>query len=157
MDSERLYQMLEDSTEVFRKGKEVQVRKSGGVKAMEVFGYPHINEAPSGDEYERVDMIFIDVLVDKKKATGYAEDLKDILSEYPQPERLAGGPCYIELAPACGLEQEGALRLMALGKTLGLWEIMSGKIAGMDDEQTLELARSGFLMISGYKPPAADG
>jgi hypothetical protein len=157
MDSERLYQMLEDSTEVFRKGAAVQTIKTGNVEVVEVFGYPHTNEAPSGDEYEKVDLVFVDVLVNKEKAKGYAEDLKDILSEYPQPERLAGGPCYMELAPACGLEQEGALRLMALGKTLGLWEIMSGKIAGMDDEQTLELARSGFLMISGYKPPAADG
>ena len=48
--------------------------------------------------------------------------------------------------------QEGALRTMALGKTLGFWDIGSAKSFGLSDEQALELAGRGLLMITGYNP-----
>ena len=95
-------------------------------------------------------MIFLDVLVDKTTAKKYKSDIRRILEDYPQPRRLAGGPSYIELAPNIGLEQEGALRLMALGKTLGLWDIISAKTFGIDDSTSKQMAGQGFLMISGY-------
>ena len=51
------------------------------------------------------------------------------------------------------MEQEGALRLMALGKTLGMWDIVSPKTLGIDDAATArEMAGKGFLTISRYKP-----
>ena len=40
---------------------------------------------------------------------------------------------------------------MALGKVIGLWSIISGKTLGMTENETLELAGNGFLMITGYK------
>jgi hypothetical protein len=43
---------------------------------------------------------------------------------------------------------------MALGKTLGLWEVINGKTLGMNEQTARQLAGTGFLMISGYKPGA---
>jgi hypothetical protein len=151
MNSKKLYSILNETTQVYRKGAEVQEREVGNVNVTEVFGYPHTSDAPEESTYEKVDMIFVDVVVDKVKAAKRKEELERILADYPQPERLAGGPSYIELSPNCGLEQEGGLRLMALGKVLGLWEIVNGKVLGTSDEEALILAGNGFIMITGYK------
>ncbi|MBI5065319.1 hypothetical protein HZA97_03705 [Candidatus Woesearchaeota archaeon] len=150
MDTEKLYQILQQTTTVYRKGELVEEKKVGDLVVTEVFGYPHTKEAPC-QGYKKVDLIFVDVVVDEQKALTIKEELEKILSSYPQPERLAGGPSYIELSPNCGLEQEGGLRLMALGEALGLWNVMSAKTLGLNDEMALDLAGQGFLMISGYK------
>lgn len=152
MTQSKLYDIVQDSTRVFRKGEEVERRQVGNVEVVELFGYDHTSKAPSGDNFDRVDMIFIDVVVDKTRAEQYREALTEQLRNYPQPERLVGGPSYIELAPNFGMEQEGALRLMALGKTLGLWDVVSAKTLGMDDATARQMAGQGLLMISGYKP-----
>lgn len=150
MNYQRLSKILQGTTQVYRKGEEVKRRSIGNVGVTEIFGYSHTNEAIQDDNYDKVDMVFVDVLVDKAKAAKIKPELERILAEYPQPDRLEEGPSYIELSPNLGLEQEGGLRIMALGKTLGLWEIISGKALGMDETETLNLAEKGFLMISGY-------
>jgi hypothetical protein len=150
MNSQNLYRILQDSTRVFRKGELVEVRNVTRVNVTEVFGYDNISEAPKGDNFDEIDMIFVDIVVDKARARHYESDLKRILEGYPQPERLAEGLSYVEIAPNLGMEQEGAFRLMALGKTLGLWDILSAKTFGMDDKRALEFASRGFLMTSGY-------
>jgi len=152
MEAQKLSDIVQDSTRVFRKGESVERRQVGNVDVVESFGYDHTKDAPSGDNFDKVDMVFVDVVVDRAKAEQYRGALTEQLRGYPQPERLASGPSYIELAPNMGLEQEGALRVMALGKTLGIWGIMSGKTLGMNDDQAREMAGQGFLMISGYKP-----
>ena len=152
MNAQKLYDIIQDSTRVLRKGEEVERRQVGNVDVVELFGYDHTSEAPSGDNFDKVDMIFVDVVVDRARAERYRADLTRILRDYPQPERLVGGPSYIELAPNLEMQQEGALRLMALGKTLGMWDVMSAKTLGMDDATARQMAGQGFLMISGYKP-----
>jgi len=151
MNVERLYQILKDSTKVYRKGEEVEVRKVGNLEVTELFGYGHTSEAPTKDNFDKVDMIFVDVVVDKTKANKYKAEFERILKEYPQPERLAGGPSYIELSPNLELSQEYGLRLMALGKVLGLWDVVSAKTLGLDDATARQMAGRGFLMITGYK------
>lgn len=151
MNARRLYEILQDATRVYRKGEAVERRQMGNVEVVEVFGYEHTDNASAEDNFEKVDMVFVDVVVDKARAEQYRQSLINILEDYPQPEKLAGGPSYIELAPNLGMEQEGTLRLMALGEALGLWGVVSGKTMGMDDVTTMELAGRGFLMITGYK------
>jgi hypothetical protein len=150
IDSERIYKILQETTQVYRKGDLVEQKNIGNVNVTEIFGYPHSSKSLKDGNYEKVDMIFVDIVVDKDKARKRKDELVSILSEYPEPERLAGGPSYIELAPNLGLEQEGALRTMALGKVLGLWEIVSGKTFILSNEVTRELAGNGLLMITGY-------
>ena len=152
MTTKTLSDIVSETTRVFRKGEAVEERQEGNLKVVELFGYESTNKAPSGDNFDKVDMIFIDVVVDKSRAEKYSKDIREQLRKYPQPERLLGGPSYIELAPNLGMGQEGALRLMALGKTLGLWDVMNGKSLGMSDSEAKQMAGQGFLMISGYKP-----
>ena len=152
MTTKTLSDIVSETTRVFRKGEAVEERQEGNLKVVELFGYESTNKAPSGDNFDKVDMIFIDVVVDKSRAEKYNKDIREQLRKYPQPERLLGGPSYIELAPNLGMGQEGALRLMALGKTLGLWDVMNGKSLGMSDSEAKQMAGQGFLMISGYKP-----
>ena len=152
MNTQELYDIVQNSTRVYRKGEAVERRQVGNANVVELFGYDHTSKAPTADNFNKVDMIFVDVVVDKARAERHRANLTRLLKDYPQPERLAGGPSYIELAPNLGMEQESALRLMALGKTLGLWDVMSAKTLGMDDATAKEMAGQGFLMISGYKP-----
>ena len=151
MDSDKLYKIIRKTTRVYRKGEPVQRKQIGNLKVVELFGYEHTTNVPKADNFEKVDMVFVDVVVDKSQAEKCKDELQRILIEYPQPEKLAGGPSYIELSPNCGLEQDGGLRLMALGKVLGLWDVISGKTLGMDDTEAREMAGMGLLNISGYK------
>lgn len=151
MNPRKLYKIVQNSTKVFRKDEAVERKQVGNVAVTEVFGYPRTSEAPSGNGFDKIDMVFVDVVVNKIIAENYRSDLIEELRSYPQPERLRKGPSYIELAPNLGMEQEGALRLMAMGQTLGLWKVLSGKTMGMNDAETRELAGIGFLSISGYK------
>ena len=152
MDAQRLYEIIEESTRVFRKGELVEESHLGNVDIIQVFGYDHTSTSPSGENFDKVDMVFVDVVVDRARAEKHRSTLAELLRDYPDPARLSGGPSYIELAPNLGMEQEGALRLMAMGKTLGMWDIVSGKSIKADEAKTLEMAGRGFLMISGYKP-----
>src|SRR3989344_1514990 len=140
MDTQKLYDIVQNSTRVFRKGEMVEKRQVGNVDVVELFGYDHTSGAPTGDNFDKVDMIFVDVVVDRAKAKQYKGILTEQLRSYPQPKRLADGPSYIELAPNLGMEQEGALRFMALGKTLGLWDVMNAKALGMDDATARQMA-----------------
>ncbi|MDP3027818.1 MAG: hypothetical protein Q8N63_09015 [Nanoarchaeota archaeon] len=151
MNPQKIYDLLKETTQVYRKGEIIEEKDIGNLHVVEVFGFPHTSTSPNNNKYEKIDMIFVDVLVDKEKAEARKGELESILAEYPEQERLAGGPSYIELAPNLGIEQEEALRIMALGKSLGFWEIASGKTLGLDENQTRELAGNGLLMISSYK------
>jgi hypothetical protein len=148
---ESLYEILNKTTQVYRKGDLISEKKLDNVNIVEIYNYPALNKNFDTKLYEKVDMIFVDVLVDKIQAEKYKTNLENVLKNYSEPKRLSQGPSYIELAPNLGLEQEGGLRVMALGKVLGLWNIMSGKTLGMDDDQSLQMAELGLLNISGYK------
>lgn len=78
-------------------------------------------------------------------------ELIDLLSEYPEPERLKSGPSYTEIGAAIGDEMM-ALMLMAIGEGAGLWEVMTPKTLHITGEAADNLARQGFVMISGYEP-----
>ncbi len=106
------------------------------------------------ERYEEVNMILADIVVDKEKAQKNKYRLALILGEYPQPEKLAKGLNYIELSSGIGLKQEEGLRLMALGKVLGLWNIITPTNNpvrfDINYNELQKLARDGFLEISGY-------
>ena len=78
-----------------------------------------------------------------------------IESEYPDLERLSGGPSYIELGGVMG-DQDAALRFIGLGELLGMWHVITPKtiIPGLDDESANSMAGQGMVMCSGYKVTA---
>jgi hypothetical protein len=80
-----------------------------------------------------------------------ADTLRELLRlHYPHPVRLEGGPTYIEMGTALGL-QELALRLIALGKLVGLWDVITPAAFGYEGAPAQELARSGLVMCTGLK------
>ncbi len=148
MDLNRLHEIIEATTKEFRKGKAVIEKRTSGLKVTEIYAMPHETKIPP--ELEKVDCHFIIVGVDKKIGEPLKNEIKHILQRYPSPERLAGGPSYIEVGAEVG-SQDVALRLFALGKVLGLWDIITPEKLGIKGKEADELAGSGFVMITGFK------
>ena len=121
MNLKLLYEILGDTTVQLRKGSEVDSHQSGNVQVTEIYAMPHESESK---DLEMVDCHFITVGVDKAKAKARKGELINLLKSYPQPERLAQGPSYIEVGGVIG-DQGAAFQLFALGQALGLWNIIT--------------------------------
>ncbi|OGN21397.1 MAG: hypothetical protein A2915_00975 [Candidatus Yanofskybacteria bacterium RIFCSPLOWO2_01_FULL_41_34] len=164
MNLDRLYQILRETTVQLRKGEEVEGdpklvdavknfkegddidKLPGG--SIHIYAMPHESQAKNG--IEKVDLHFIVVGVDKAKAEQIKDELVAILKTYPQPERLAGGPSYIEVGGEIG-DQGAAFQLFALGKVLGLWDIITPEKLGFTGPEASQMAGSGFVMMSGFR------
>lgn len=164
MNLNRLYQILRETTAQLRKGEEIEGdpqlvdavknfkegdnidKLPGG--SVHIYAMPHESQAKNG--IEKVDIHFIVVGVDKSKSEQYKDEIIAILKTYPRPERLAGGPSYIEVGGEIG-DQGAALRLFALGKVLGLWDIITPEKLGFTGAKASQMAGSGFVMMSGFK------
>lgn len=160
MNTSRLYQILRETTVQLRKGEVfegtpelveqakagVDVLQGGGV--LEVFAMPHVSHAPP--DMEQIDMVFFVIGVDKAAAEKHKDELIAILKDYPEPERLAGGPSYIEVGAVIG-DQGAAFQLFALGKVLGLWHLITPMTMGFEGEEARMLAGRGYIMMSGHK------
>lgn len=151
MNLQRLYTILNECSCQLRKGPEIVEERTGNVHVTHVFAMPH--ESAARPEVEKVDMVFVKVGVDKQAAEKIKDELISILNEYPEPERIAGGPSYIEVGGIIG-DQGMAFQLFAVGKVLGLWSVITPATLGItDEEQVKQLAGSGMIMMSGYKIP----
>lgn len=140
--------LVKRTTTVYRKGAEITHNgkpveaidlDAGGV--FEVFGYEPTPEDRTGV----VDMIFVDVKVTPEADTNdrLAAAIGDgVFDEYGTT--MSTGPTYIHLGAELG-SQELALRFMALGSSLDLFKLMTGRDLGMSEEETKELAGGGFI------------
>lgn len=144
MNIERLWEILGVVTLQLRKGDVVE--KDGAT--VHVYSMPHESEAKP--TIEKVDCHFVTIGVDKDAAEKHREEFIDLLDKYPQPERLAGGPSYIELGGVIG-DQGMAFQFFALGQVLKLWEVITPKTLGVTGQAADALAGRGMVMISGYK------
>ena len=147
MNIERLYQILDETTTQLRKGDPVERHTENGIEVIEIFNMPHEGELKS--HVVKVDMVFLSIGVDEELAQRRKEELIEILRSYPEPERLAAGPSYIEVGGVIG-DQGRAFQLFALGQVLGLWSIITPATLGASGKDAHDLARRGFIMISGY-------
>lgn len=149
MDIDRLYHILSDTTVQLRKGAEVEHEQIGNVDVTHVYEMPHESEAlPT---VEKVDCALLVIGVDRTRAEQHRSELIALLDAYPEPERLTGGPSYIEVGAAIG-DQGAAFQLFALGQVLGLWTVITPRTLGFDDDASVrEMAGRGLVMISGYK------
>lgn len=141
--------VLKETTFMFRKGEEiVEHEPKNGLAVTEVFAMPHESEAPG--YLTMYDLVFIKVGVDHAAAERHRERILEELRAYPQPDRLAGGPSYIEFGAMVG-SQDSALCFFALGAELGLWDLLTPMTFGIEGDEALDLAGQGMLMISGWK------
>jgi len=158
MDLTKLYEILNETTSQYRRGAvyegapalvaqaEAGADELQGGGVLEIYAMPHVDEAPDGLV---VDLEFIKIGVDRAKAEVRKAELIDILRHYPDPDRLAGGPSYIEVGAEIG-SQTGAFQLFALGKALGLWDVITPASMGITGPMARDLAGSGFVMITGF-------
>ena len=87
-----------------------------------------------------------------EKAESHRDEFVALLDEYPDPDTLATGPSYIALGADLG-DQGMALCFMALGKALGLWNVITPAFFGMTGTEADNAAGNGFVMITGYSIP----
>jgi hypothetical protein len=146
MNLQRLHEILDRTTVQLRKGEQVTMERVGPLDVVTIDAMPHESEAL--DSLEKVDMELLVVGVDGEEAKKYRSELVSILDKYPDPKRLAKGPSYIEVGAEIG-DQGAAFQLFALGKVLGLWEVITPATLGLK-ERARELAGMGMIMISGY-------
>lgn len=94
-----------------------------------------------------VDMVFFDVSLQNNPDP---ETLKKLISEHDGD--ISFNPMdgkehsYIEVGFWLG-DQGFALRLMGLGKLLGLWKLMTPKMIGIDDDLAMQMAGAGYVSI----------
>lgn len=131
MDLQRLHEILDMTTIFYRSSQREFVELAPGV--------------------EVVDLELVSVAVSEGAANILKAELIKILDTYPQLDRLKLGPSYIEVGAVIG-DQGAAFRLFALGKVLGLWDIITpSQLSKINsDEKTRELGGLGLVMISGY-------
>lgn len=155
MNFDRLYEILRATTVQLRKGEEVERRQSGPIEVVEVYAMPHETEAPN---LEKVDVEFMIVGVDRDKAEAHKAELISILNQWPKDAAapLADGPSYIALGADIG-DQGAAFQLMALGKVLKLWTLITPRSFGFDGEEARRLAGGGMVLMSGYQGATAHG
>jgi hypothetical protein len=142
MNLDRLYKILAATTIQLRKGP--SIIESPGV--TEIFAMPHVDEMPAG--FEPVDMEFLTIGVDRAAAERNKSELVSILETYPAG-RLASGPSYIEVGGEIG-DQGAAFQLFALGKTLGLWDVVTPTTLGFEGAEAREMAGRGLIMTTGF-------
>lgn len=162
MNIQRLHEILSETTVQLRKGEVLEGTPElvdaieagdkelpGGV--VEINAMPHVDEART--DIETVDVEFMVVGVDRAKAESHKDELTSILKDYPEPARLAGGPSYIEVGAEIG-DQGAAFQLFALGKVLGLWDVITPTTMGFKGEQARQMAGGGYVMITGFQAVA---
>lgn len=166
MDVSKIYDILRETCGQFRKGPvyqgsphlveqmkhglpEGEMLKGGGV--LEIYDMPPESAIP--DECEHVDLHFVTVAVNKAKAEEHRAELIALLNDYPNPAELAGGPSYIAVGGVIG-DQGAAFELFALGKVLGIWDIITPGKLGATGEQARQMAGMGYIMCTGYRPEA---
>lgn len=136
--------LLEETTTVYRKGETVVEEPSG---ATSVYGYDRQEDAPEGQVM--VDLHFVTVGVKLPIPEDGAERLAAYLGTFPEPSVLAGGPSYITLGAYIG-SQEYAFRFMALGKALGLWEVITPATMHLEGAAADQAAGAGFVLMTGW-------
>ena len=143
MDVDKLYEILRECTVQLRKGEEVVQDGT----STHVYMMP--NESEADPRLKKIDCQFIVIGVDMEKAESRRAEFLEILDTYPDMEKLAGGPSYIEVGGVIG-DQGAALMLFGLGEALELWTVITPKVMGIEGADADAMAGQGFVMMSGY-------
>lgn len=146
MNTTELYRILKESTVSLRKGSVIVDKDDEHIHVTEIWAMPHVDD-PTFTKYPKEDVGPFVVAIFPVKAEENKSKLIDIMRTYPDQDRLRKGPSYIEVGAVIG-SQEAAFKLAALGKYLGLCDIMSPLSMGFDGKSSVDMITSGFFFIS---------
>jgi hypothetical protein len=147
MNMDRLYEILMECTIQLRTGEPVTTEQRPGLTVTTLNFNPHESEARP--DLEKVDLVLLKVGVDKAKAEGHKAELISLMRQFPDPVMLRGGPSYIHVGGVLG-DQGAAFQLFALGKVLGLWDIITPLTLHITDQDAIDMAGTGAVWISGF-------
>ena len=149
MNINALFEILEDCSTEYRKGEPfIQKDDAGAVKVLEIYAMDHESQAPDG--LEMVDVHFMKIGVDKAKAEARKDELIALLKDYPKPAELMVGPSYIGVGATIG-DQSAAFQLFAIGKVIGMWDIVTPATMGIEGAQADEMAGMGYVLMTGWQ------
>jgi hypothetical protein len=143
MNLNQLCAILDECTVELRNGPEMHEREEGTA--------PQIFMNGGRADLEEVDLWFLVVGVDKARAQARKAQLKELLKTYPEPAVLTGGLfSYITVTLEIG-DRSAVFRLFALGKVLGLWDVITPVTLGLHEERAHDAAGRGFVMCAGFQ------
>jgi len=142
-----LHTILAECCHQFRTGEEIVERHVGPVTVTEVYAMPHVDDA--APDLKLIDCHFMKIGVDPVGAELHRHDLIAILDRHS--DWLVNGPSYMRIAAELEIEQDIAFMLMAIGEVLGLWRVITPATFDLDGELAERAARTGFIMINGYR------
>ena len=148
MNLDHLQAIIDKCTLPLRKGPEAV--ECGEGASQGIVTVPHLDEA--GRDLEEVDMWFLVVGVDKAKAQERKAELIELLKSYPEPVVISNGLFSYITVGAVISDRGTVLRLFALGKVLGLWDVVTPTTLGLSGERAQDAAGRGFIMCTGFNP-----
>jgi hypothetical protein len=149
MNTKRIHEILAATSQQFRKGAEGVTELATNerpINVTHIYMMPAEDEAPAG--LEMIDVHFIKVGVDKAAAEEHRAELLGLLEQYEPRDELAGGPSYMHVGGRIG-DQGAALQLFAVGKVMGLWDVITPATMGFKGAEADHMAGSGFVMCTG--------
>ena len=152
MDKNKVEEIVQACTRMFAKpGKEGEVLQHDDVLDVEVQVLaPVLTQADQEQHEHLVDCHFVVIAVDIPKAEAHRDAFVDELKAYPEPERLAEGCSYLQLGAVVG-SHDVALRVLAVGKALGLWEVVTPAKMGFEGRQADQLAERGMIFNDQFR------
>lgn len=149
-----LNEVIREATTCYRKDDEmVSIKNVGNVDVYTLTGYP---TADAGGEQELIDVHFLLVGFRTEKVPTAQRFLELIVAarqgEFSPMtvEELKGGPSYITLGGWLG-SQDQALRFIALGKHLEMWDVITPATLGVTGAEADQMAGVGFVYCGGLK------
>lgn len=132
----------------------LQHAERGTCRCGECIDHPGEDKQPEG---HTVDMVFFEVsLKDAEEPDKLREQLRELVTaskagEFCDLDLLNGAEySYIQLGAWIG-DQGLALTLLGLGHLLRLWQVMTPKMLGLDDDLVQLMAGRGMICL---RPPA---
>jgi hypothetical protein len=138
-----LAEFVNAATIEYRKGAEVEAK--GG--AVHVYAMPETPDRGKLIDVHFINVGFTELAADQDRFKRLLLAALNGHGEYTDitPERMAGGPSYIELGAWIG-SQDLALRLLALGELCELWQVITPAKLGIEGPEADQLAGGGFVM-----------
>ena len=150
-NTQKLANILHDCSVQLRNGDPLTREAVGPVDVVTIDFNPPVSDA--APHLEVIDLTLLCVGVDREEAEAHKDELATILSDYPDPDVMSGGPSYIAVGGEVG-DQGLAFQLFAVGKVLGFWDVITPERMGFDGDEARNLAGQGFVMITGFRRPS---